>query len=224
MTNNSPLVYRAVRSIGVLKPRIQPQQGRVFADSLDVRGTAFWLKEQKVLITCAHVVDNLLGAPLEVSGLLVVGNKGEYIRATMGVIDFEHDLALLELPLDTPSEVMERESQSGLGLADQYPDVGKGVGYAGFPLGLQLLNSTQEPSYAEGVVSAQIRHKPNRKEIQISGTVIGGYSGAPIVSLENPDKIIGILSNSPSKEAGSAGIFMAVSFEHIRALALLARS
>jgi hypothetical protein len=45
----NPPIYSAVRAIGVLKPKFQNQQpgGPVFADSLDVRGTAFWLKNHK---------------------------------------------------------------------------------------------------------------------------------------------------------------------------------
>lgn len=64
-----PPIYSAVRAVGVLKPKFQQVPGaQVFADSLDVRGTAFWLKNEKLLVTCAHVVQELLGAPLEVSG------------------------------------------------------------------------------------------------------------------------------------------------------------
>lgn len=68
-----PQVYRAVRAVGVVKPVFQPEN-RSFDNQLQVIGTAFWLKQFQVLITCAHVVQELLSGPLETTGLLVVGN------------------------------------------------------------------------------------------------------------------------------------------------------
>ncbi|OGH74141.1 MAG: hypothetical protein A3C90_03435 [Candidatus Magasanikbacteria bacterium RIFCSPHIGHO2_02_FULL_51_14] len=219
---NSPLVYKAVRAIGILKPKFQPSQGKIFIEDLDVIATAFWLKNYKVLITCAHVVRNLLGAPVEITGLLVVGNKGNYSRAVIDTVDLGHDLAVLRLA-DASQEIIDRESTDGLEIVHGYPDVGSQVGYAGFPLGQQLLNSTHAPTYAEGVVGAQLRQYGIRKNIQISGAVTGGFSGSPVV-LKDSDKLVGVLSNSPSKEAGNASIFMATSWEHVQALAELSKS
>lgn len=218
-----PPIYSAVRAVGVLKPKFQQVPGaQVFADSLDVRGTAFWLKDEKLLVTCAHVVQELLGAPLEVSGLLVVGNQGNFQRATIGIVDYAHDLAVLNL-IATP-QVIESEAATGLLIAQSYPDVGARVGYAGFPLGQQLLASSPHPTYAVGVIGTQVRQQGNRKDVQVSGPVVGGYSGSPVVAEEKPDSVVGMVSNSPSPEAGQAGIFMATSWEHIAALARLANS
>jgi hypothetical protein len=220
----NPPIYSAVRAIGVLKPKFQNQQpgGPVFADSLDVRGTAFWLKNEKVLITCAHVIQGLVEAPLEISGLLVVGNQGNYQRATIGAVDFTHDLAVLHLL--AAQQLVDSESCSGLEIGTHYPGVGTRVGYSGFPLGQQLLTTSSHPTYAVGVIGAQMRHSGSRKDIQISGPVVGGYSGSPIVQESDPTKVIGVVSNSPSVEAGQAGIFMATSWEHIIALSRLAIS
>jgi len=207
----------------VLKPKFQQVPGaQVFADSLDVRGTAFWLKNEKLLVTCAHVVQELLGAPLEVSGLLVVGNQGNFQRATIGVVDYVRDLAVLNLI--APPQFIESEAATGLLIAQSYPDVGARVGYAGFPLGQQLLASSPDPTYAVGVIGTQVRQQGNRKDVQISGPVVGGYSGSPVVAEEKPDSVVGMVSNSPSPEAGQAGIFMATSWKHIAALAQLANS
>lgn len=220
-----PPVYKAVRAVGTLKPKFQPNpKGTIFADTLDVRGTAFWLKEYRIMVTCAHVVRDLVVAPIEITGLLVVGNKGNYARATVGLVDFDHDLALLHLPDDVPGEIAAKESADGLGLADSYEEIGASVSYAGFPLGTRMLGSTHAPTYAEGVVGGQIRRQPRRLELQVTGAVVGGFSGAPVVSKKHPDKLLGVLSNSPSKEAGDAHIFMAISWEHVFALAELARS
>lgn len=220
--NQVPFVYNAVRAVGILRPKFQPSQGKVFIEGLDVIATAFWLKDYKILITCAHVVQNLIGASVEVTGLLVVGNMGNYSRAVVGSMDMEHDLAVLRLA-DVQKEFIDQESSSGLEIVDQYPNVGEAVGYAGFPLGQQLLNSTHAPTYAEGVVGAQLRHHGIRKDIQITGAVAGGFSGSPIV-LKGTKKLVSVLSNSPSQQAGSASIFMAVAWEHVKALAELSMS
>lgn len=218
----NPAVYKAVRAVGILRPKFQPTQGKVFIEGLEVIASAFWLKEYKVLITCAHVVQNLVGAPIEITGLLVVGNMGNYGRAVVATIDIEHDLAVLRIP-EAPQDFIEKESVDGLDITNEYPVVGAEVGYAGFPLGQQLLNSTHAPTYAEGVVGAQLRHHGPRKNIQITGAVTGGFSGSPVV-LKDTNKLIGVLSNSPSKEAGSVNIFMATSWEHVKALAELSKS
>src|SRR5208337_3296979 len=131
----TPPIYAAVRAVGVLKPRFQdqPAGGKVFADSLDVYGTAFWLKHEKVLVSCAHIIRGLADAPLELAGLLVVGHQENYIRATISTVDYAHDLAVLRL-VATP-DIVESEAATGLLLAQNYPEVGARVGYAGFPLG-----------------------------------------------------------------------------------------
>ena len=196
----------------------------MFADTLDVRGTAFWLKEHKVLITCAHVVQDLVVTPIEIAGLLVVGNQGNYTRAVVGALDFDHDLAALYLAPETPAEFQQRELADGLDLAAASPVVGCPVAYAGFPFGTQLLSTSHAPTYAEGVVASEIRTQPRRKQIQISGATAGGFSGAPIVDRNNPTQVVAVLSNSPSREAGQAAIFMGISWEHIKALASLATS
>lgn len=218
----NPAVYKAVRAIGILRPRFQPSQGKAFIEGLDVIATAFWLKEYKILITCAHVVENFLGAPVEITGLLVVGNMGNYGRAIVGTIDLEHDLATLRL-VDAPNDFVDTEANDGLKIVEQYPTVGDEVGYAGFPLGKQLLNSTHAPTYAEGVIGAQLRRQGLRKSIQITGAVASGFSGSPVVS-KKTNKLVGVLSNSPSQEAGNSSIFMAVSWEHVKALAELSKS
>jgi hypothetical protein len=105
----------------------------------------------------------LLGAPLEVSGLLVVGNQGNFQRATIGVVDYARDLAGLNLI--APPEVIESEAATGLLIAQSYPDVGARVGYAGFPLGQQLLASSPHPTYAVGVIGTQVCQQGNRKDV-----------------------------------------------------------
>ena len=63
-----------------------------------------------------------------------------------------------------------------------------------------------------------------RKEIQITGAVAGGYSGAPVVLKEDSSKLIGVLSSGPSAPGAQGNIFMAISWAHVKALAELAKS
>ncbi len=217
-----PQVYKAVRAVGVVRPTYQPQN-KIFGNNLQVIGTAFWLKDYKVLVTCAHVVQGLLAGPLEQTGLLVVGNLGKYARAAITSFDLAHDLAILQI-VEESDQFIESESSSGLEIIDDYPQVGKAVGYAGFPMGSQLLNSIHSPTYAEGVVAVQLREGPLRKEIQITGAVAGGYSGAPVILKDNSSKLIGVLSSGPSTPGTQGNIFMAISWAHVKALAELAKS
>lgn len=217
-----PEVYKAVRAVGVVRPTYLPQN-KSFGNNLQVIGTAFWLKDYKVLVTCAHVVHGLLTGPLEQTGLLVVGNLGKYARATIASLDLAHDLAILEI-VEENELFIDTEANSGLEIVDAYPQVGEAVGYAGFPMGSQLLDSIHSPTYAEGVVAVQLREGSLRKEVQITGAVVGGYSGAPLVLKENPLKLIGVLSSGPNAPGSQGNIFMAISWEHVRAIAELAKS
>lgn len=222
MSSSDPLVYQSVRPVGVLRPCLKfGEDGRVFADSLDVMGTAFSCRGHDVLVTCAHVVEQYTNVPAEVGGLLVVGHEGRYARATVDIIDHSHDLAILR---PESAEGLNAASGQGLEIATSYPEVGSKVAYAGFPLGTQLLTSNHEPTYAEGVVGASRRDRGRSKVVQITGAVVGGFSGSPITSPDLCGHVIGVLSHSPSKEAGQASIFMAISWEHVAALLKLASS
>lgn len=217
-----PQVYKAVRAVGVVRPTYQPQS-KSFGNNLQVIGTAFWLKDYKVLVTCAHVVQGLLAGPLEQTGLLVVGNLGKYARAAIASLDLAHDLAVLQI-IEESEQFVNEETASGLEIVDDYPQVGEAVGYAGFPMGSQLLDSIHSPTYAEGVIAVQLREGPFKKEVQITGAVAGGYSGAPVVLKKDPLKLIGVLSSGPSAPGAQGNIFMAISWAHVKALAELAKS
>jgi Trypsin-like peptidase domain len=217
-----PQVYKAVRAVGVVRPTYLPQN-KSFGNNLQVIGTAFWLKDYKVLVTCAHVVQELLAGPLEATGLLVVGNLGKYARASIASFDLAHDLAILRI-VEEPEKFVDTEAASGLAIVNSYPQVGRAVGYAGFPMGSQLLNSIHSPTYSEGVIAVQLREGPLRKEIQVTGAVAGGYSGAPVVLKDDSAKLVGVLSNGPSAPGSQGNIFMAISWEHVKAIAELAKS
>lgn len=219
----TPLVYSSVRAVGTMRPKFNPASGRVFSDELKVVGTAFWLKDYKVLITCAHVVE-LFNGPIELAGLLVVGKAGNYRRAAVAALDLQHDLAVLTL-LDNNNEPLSgeeltQEAADGLEIVTDYAPVSSEVSYAGFPLGDQLLDKLHSPTYSEGVVGVEKKEMKLRKEIQISGAVVGGFSGSPIV-LKDSNSVIGVVSNGPQD---ASNIFMAISWQHVAALAKLATS
>lgn len=213
-TKKQPNVCMSARTVGVLKPTFDPAQKGFKAPEIIVYGTGFWIKGKNVFVTCAHVVQHVLGAPIELTGMLVVGGNGvDYKKAIVAFIDFAHDIAILNIEAD--HAFITNESNNGLEINTDEIEVGESVAYAGFPLGNQLLNQKHSPTYAEGVIGQEIIGTNGPKWVQISGPVVGGYSGGPII-LKESEKVIGMVSNSPSKEAGDAGIFKAVHWRHLK--------
>lgn len=208
-------LHDAVFSVGTFKPKFNPGNGKVFSDELGIFGSAFLTQKSKNLITCAHVVDDLLKQPMELAGLLVVGYKGGFYRAVVSVIDHQHDLAVLKIVDDFPHEII------GLVVADKDPKQSEKVAWAGFPLGNYLLNQLHDPTYNEGVVGISKRHdrEVGRKYVQISGVVVGGYSGCPVISKVD-GCVVGVVSNGPQ----NTGIFMSISHEHLAAILELVES
>ena len=218
MTNEkAPVFCNAVRAVGVLKPQFNPAQRNFMPPQLRIDGTGFWLKNQEAFITCAHVVQNILGAPIEVAGMLVVGGNGfEYRKATISVIDYARDLAVLHIEAD--KAYLDAQVATGLEIIDRKINIAEEVAYAGFPFGNELLNGKHSPTYSEGVIGSEIVEDTSPKTIQISGSVAGGYSGAPIVLKSEPNKVIAVLANSPSKAAGDASIFKGIHWKHLKEL------
>lgn len=219
----TPYVCSAVRTVGVIKPQFNPQTNGFLPPQLTIKGTGFWLKDKRAFITCAHVVQGILGAPIEVAGMLVVGGNGiAYKKATVSILDFVHDLAVLNIEAD--DAFLTQQILSGLEICEEKINVGEQVAYAGFPFGNALLNTKHTPAYAEGLVGTEILEDTLPKTIQISGAVAGGYSGAPIVLKDNQAKVIAVLANSISKDAGGANIFRGISWKHLKELFELIKS
>jgi len=87
-----------------------------------------------------------------------------------------------------------------------------------------LLNTKHTPTYAEGLVGTEILEDTLPKTIQISGAVAGGYSGAPIVLKNDLTKMIAVLANSISDQAGNANIFRGIHWKHVKELFELIKS
>lgn len=222
-TKEMPYVCGSVRTVGIIKPQFDPKTSDFFPPQLTVKGTGFWLKDKMAFVTCAHVVQDILGMPIEVSGVLVVGGNGvDYKKATISILDFVHDLAVLNIEADDP--YLQKQTETGLEICEKTIDVGDKVSYAGFPYGNALLNTKHTPTYSEGLVGTEILEDTLPKTIQISGAVAGGYSGAPIVLKTEPNKVIAVLANSISDETGSANIFRGIHWKHLKELFKLIKS
>jgi S1-C subfamily serine protease len=218
-----PYVCSAVRTVGVIKPQFDSGRDGFLFPLHKIIGTGFWLREQKAFITTAHVVEDTAGVPIEVSGMLVVGGNGTSSKkATVEILDYMHDLAVLKIEAD--DAFLEHQIANGLDIYDKPIVVGEKVCYAGFPFGNALLNTKHTPAYTEGLVSTEILEDTLPKTIQISGAVAAGYSGAPIVLMDEPQKMIAVLANAISKDAGTANIFHGIHWKHVRALFDLIRS
>lgn len=221
--NQTPYVCGSVRTVGVIKPQFNPQISGFLPPQLIIKGTGFWLRDKKAFITCAHVVEDILRAPIEVAGMLVVGGNGvDYKKATVSILDYIHDLAVLDIEAD--DNFLNQQASVGLDICEKIINVGEEVSYAGFPFGNALLNTKHTPTYSEGLVGTDILEDTLPKTIQISGAVAGGYSGAPIVLKNDPQKIIAVLANSISDNAGSANIFRGIHWKHVKELFELIKS
>ena len=227
--NTAEILSASVRAVGFIKPKFDPLQQGFLPPQLEVIGTAFLLKDKQVIVTCDHVVRQFANLPVELAGILVIGHKGNYRPVSIDCVDYAHDLAILRFKKlsqesdEQFSAFLQSQFITGVELSDVYSEVSDKVSYTGFPLGNQLLTQLHEPTYFEGLVGIKVRDSGIRKEVQISGAVIGGFSGSPIVN-KDTKKVVAMVSNSPSKEAGDAGIFMGISWEHIKAIAELAKS
>jgi V8-like Glu-specific endopeptidase len=207
----------SVRSIGTLKPIFDFKSQNFLPPQLNILGTGFWIGEG-TFITCAHVVQNLLSGSMELVGMLVVGgNKNPYLKATISILDLEHDLAVLQV---SDKNFHENQKVNCLQINSTKEIVGMDIRFAGYPLGNQLLNEDHTPIFSKGTIAhASSAINKLRKEIKISGFVEGGFSGSPVVD-ENND-VIGVVANHPEQ---TKSIFSIISWEHVSKLIELENS
>lgn len=214
--DNSKLL-NSVRSIGIIKPFFDFNTQDFLPPKLSILGTGFWIGDG-VFVTCAHVVQNLLDGPIELVGSLVVGgNRQKYLKATISILDLEHDLAVLQV---SDKEFHNTQKKFCLGINNKKEEIGAEIRFAGYPLGNQLLNEEHTPVFSKGVIAhAGSAVNKLRKEIKISGSVEGGFSGSPVVNDE--DLVIGVVSNHPQQ---TKNIFNIISWEHVEKIVSLERS
>lgn len=214
---NTLTVYEAVRCVGTLKPVFDPRANAFQPPELNVSGTGFWVKDYGCFVTCAHVIEDLLGVSIDLAGMLVAGGNGfPYQRMRFSIVDLQHDLALLRP--DEYTEEVKKQIERGLSFATNDPVVSEPIAYAGFPFGRGLLDARHTPTYSEGIVGKQVLIDKRRTTIQCTGPVVGGYSGSPVVMKKAPNKLIGVLSNGPVKDGNTGNIFRAIHYSHVRQL------
>lgn len=204
-------LMNSVRSIGTLKPTFDIATQSFLPPQLNILGTGFWVSDG-VFVTCAHVVQSLLSGPYELVGMLVVGgNKSQYLKANISILDLEHDLAILQI---ADKGFHSNQKDICLKINDKKESVGMSIRFAGYPLGNQLLNEEHTPIFSKGSIahtSSSINKL--RKEIKVSGFVEGGFSGSPVV--DDEDNLIGVVANHPNQ---TKSIFNIVSWEHVAKL------
>ncbi len=207
--NSNDVLMNSVRSIGIIKPAFDPSKQDFSPPELNILGTGFWVGEG-VFVTCAHVVDGLLSGPIEVVGALVVGgNRSPYLKASISILDLEHDLAVLQI---SKKVFHEEQKELCLSITQSKEVIGANVSFAGYPLGNHLLNEDHTPIFSKGVI-AHTSSSANsiRKEIKISGSVDGGFSGSPVIKEDG--QVVGVVSNKPQQ---SQSIFNIISWEHLQ--------
>lgn len=210
-------LLNSVRSIGTLKPVFDINSQSFLAPQLNILGTGFWVGSG-IFVTCAHVVQGLLSGPLELVGMLVVGgNKSQYLKATISVLDLEHDLAVLQI---ADKNFHNTQKDLCLEINTKKEVVGMSIRFAGYPLGNQLLNEEHTPIFSHGAI-AHTSSSVNRlrKEIKVSGFVEGGFSGSPVV--DDDSNLIGVVANHPQE---TKSIFNIISWEHVTKLVELENS
>lgn len=203
-----PNFLSSIKAIWLIKPAFNSTSGNFETQKLEILWTGFWVKNSHdnfVFITCAHVVQQLLSWPVEVTWLLVVGGNSEpYTPAKIHAINFSHDIAILQLTTrPNPDNIF-------IQISDREVVVSDTVSFAGYPLGLQLISDQHEPNYSEWIIWSPPRQDSNRKKVQISWNAIWWYSGSPIV-LKDTNKLVGILTDWPQ----NTPVFWWTHFEHI---------
>jgi S1-C subfamily serine protease len=205
----------------------------MFSIRTHIMGTGFYLKNKPFVVTCFHVIEDCID-PVNIqsphsehsirSGRdryiknLIVGDENGHEKAVIVAIDPKHDLALLELKIS--EEHRKEESRCGFELAKEYPKIGERVGYCGYPISDKLCVESIQPTYAEGAAGSFVQKTKTMNKIQISGPIIGGFSGSPIFSRYKQKIVYGIAYTSAADDAsGRSEIFFGAGYEHIANLA-----
>lgn len=140
------------------------------------KGSGFVFSQPGVLVTCNHVV-----AQPDSAIKIRFDDTGQFLDAKVAIRDEEHDIAILKYdPL---------QASTSLPLAPvTLGDVKEGMGavFAGYPLDLFNLTTHQ------GILSAIIKDPTGATIYMIDGTVNGGNSGCPMLSVDG--NVIGVVN------------------------------
>lgn len=167
-------------------------------DGQVVLGSGFRLAGRPWIVTAAHVVHSVRGAP-------VVTWSSQPVLSSVLRVDDEADLALLEIDADSAA-------MPGLSLADGAQALlpGQWIVVLGRPFGA-------EPAASVGVISALpgavLEPTPLRGRLQLNAAVNPGNSGGPVTDLQG--RVIGVAN---ATVPGGFGIGFAVPVSALRRL------
>jgi len=230
-----PEYVDGVRWIGVDIPEFnhEGEVNEMFSIQTHIMGTGFYLKNKPFVVTCYHVIAKCMDpvnmqSPHSVHSIkdegqrfiqnLLVGSENGKEKAVIVAIDPKHDLALLEVKISENHR--KEESACGFELAKDYPKIGERVGYCGYPIADLICRESIQPTYAEGAAGSYVQRTKSINKIQISGPIIGGFSGSPIFSRYKQRIVYGVAYDSAAdNETGRSEIFFGVGYEHIANLA-----
>ena len=215
--NTKNTLLKSVRAIGSVKPSFDHHTQSFFPPQLTVLGTGFWVKNN-VFITCAHVVQKFAEQHIDIAGALFFGgNEDIYRKASISILDYEHDLAVL--CVEEKNFKLENERIS-LNITNKKEKIGEDVFFAGYPLGDRLLNDKHTTIFSKGCVAhASSDLNIIRKHIKISGSIEPGFSGSPVVNKEG--EVFGVVANHPLE---TKNIFNIISWEHVQKIIDLEQS
>lgn len=166
-------------------------------DGQVVLGSGFRVAGRPWIVTAAHVVHSVRGAP-------VVTWSSQRVLSSVLRVDDEADLALLEIDADS--------AMPGLSLADAAQALlpGQWIVVLGRPFGA-------EPAASVGVISALpgavLEPTPLRGRLQLNAAVNPGNSGGPVTDLRG--RVVGVAN---ATVPGGFGIGFAVPVSALRRL------
>lgn len=133
-------------------------------------GTGFFVKQEGILVTNYHVIEEGMRAEAKLSNREVLSIEGVLLE------DIEEDLALLSMGATT-------RSFPALRLTDSNVEVGQSVFVVGSPFGF-------EGTASDGIVSA-IRDVPQMgRLLQITAPISKGSSGSPVLNFKG--EVVGV--------------------------------
>lgn len=161
------------------------------------RGTGFLVHPEGLVVTCAHVIQNL-DQPM-------VQWDGRQLPAQLLVLDESEDLALLKIPV---------RGAPYLGIRSETPSLGTAVRAFGFPLTKQLGSRMKMSS---GTISG-VDETPRGERVQSDATANPGNSGGPLT--DDQGGLLGVLD---SVLAGSDVAAVSLAIPNTKLLNLLAQ-
>lgn len=147
-------------------------------DERGILGSGFRLAHSRLIVTAAHVVTPLRGAPV------VVWNEKRW-PARLAMVDEENDLAIVELSVDAPMPGLTLDPRTAA------PPPGEWIVVLGCPFGALPTSTVGIVSAAPGAV---LEPAALRGRIQLNAAVNPGNSGGPVVNLEG--HVVGIANTT----------------------------